>query len=264
MKLNINKSLLYLKDWKFIFKLTSFIICVLLIITGIIWGCFIDQWYVDKNSSYPVHLFPTLYGFNVLISFWSVQTNLLVLLWFGFAVFGHGKEHKNKFINRTSQTNITIYITTTMLLFWGVIVLNILGDASEYDFATKTASDVAITSLTHLLTPLLMIVYYVLTMGQSTVSWKRVWTLFVYPSAYCIFLVIRAEMLTKDGIKYFLYPYSFTNFSQPLFGDNLALSNFVCILVLAILLLVFFLLFVLTNNYVYKRKHKANQPIETN
>lgn len=246
------------KDWRFCFKLSSFTIISILMLCGLIWGCFIDYWYVSPDNS--AIYYPRLYNFNVIASFWSVHTNILILLWFFYALLYHNHENKNKFTNFTAQTNITVYITVTFLLFWGIIVGNILG-ISEYDFATRTKSDIAITSLTHSLTPLLMISYYLLSVGNKTILYKTFFTknifiMFIYPISYCVFLVLRAYLVTQDGINDFIYPYGFLDFSKPIFGNSLLVSNLVCIFVLSLLLINFNLIYILINNFRFKLRIK--------
>ncbi|PPE04094.1 hypothetical protein ELUCI_v1c08740 [Williamsoniiplasma lucivorax] len=246
------------------FKLFSFTACALILGIGLIYAFFIDYWYVDPVKDGWKIAYPRLYNINVIMSFWSVQTNVLVLLWFGFALFKHNQEQKSKFTNIVSQTNITVYITVTMFLFWGAIVGNMLGQ-SMYDFKNNTTSDVVVTVLTHLFTPLLMIVYYVLNIGHHRVYWRWSWTIFIYPILYCIFSYVRAEILKADGIRpgYFIYAYPFLNFDQPLFGTSLALSNFVTIFGLASLMGVLCAAFSLLNNLFYKHNLKKGKLVLT-
>lgn len=250
----MRKYFYLLKDWKFNFKLVSFVLISLLILFGLIWGCFIDYWYVSPIDSSITY--PRLYNFNVIASFWSVHTNILIMLWFFYALIYHNREEKNKFTNLTAQTSITVYITITFLLFWGIIVGNIL-KISEYDFATRTKSDIAITSLTHSLTPLLMIIYYFLSMGKRKLLYrtfllKNIFLMLSYPFGYCIFLVLRAQLVSGDKIPDFVYPYGFLDFSKPLFGTSVGLSNFVCIFTLTALLILFNLLYIALNNFKFK------------
>lgn len=181
-----------------------------MLLLAFIYAGFIDYWYINpKEENYEDYVvYPRMYNMFVILSFWSVHTNVLVVLWFLYALFYHNKEEKNKFTNSKTQLNITVYITLTFLLFWGWIT---------YPFDERKTSEFVLTLLTHLVKPLLMIIYYPLSNCKKLISYitffiKDVAIMYIYPVIYCLYSYMRAEMVVADGIEPFVYVYWYSWF----------------------------------------------------
>lgn len=249
------------KDWRFIFKVITFLIFFISILVGFIYAVFIDFWYVSPKDMLGGY-YLRLYNLNVLISFWSVQTNVLAGLWFLYAIFYHNREKENKFTNINSQIYITIYITVTFLIFWGIIVTNVFENA-VYDFKTRTWSDLIITSITHLITPLLAIIFLIFSLGEQKFSYKnyifkKSFIMLIYPVSYLIFVIIRAEMIIRDKIGIMISPYPFVDFYDPILNISRVWNNIILIVFWICLLITFLIMYVAINNIIYKFKLKRN------
>lgn len=247
------------KDWRFIFKVITFLIFFLSILVGFVYAVFIDFWYVSPKDMLGGY-YLRLYNLNVLISFWSVQTNVLAGLWFLYAILYHNREKDNRFTNTNSQIYITIYITVTFLIFWGIIVTNVFENAM-YDFNTRTWSDLIITSITHLITPLLTIIYLIFSLGREKFSYKnyaykKSVIMLIYPIIYLIFVIIRAEMVKRDEIDFMVSPYPFVDFYEPILNISRFWNNFILIIFWVSLLTTFLMMYVAINNAIYKFKLK--------
>lgn len=253
---SVANALVLLKDWKFVYKLMTFLILFSFFLAGVVYGVFVEYWYINPKTSQLD--MPRLYNFNVLVIFWSVQTNILACLYFFYALLYHNKTATNKFTNLTTQTSITIYITVTMVLFW-LLVFYGVGTGLSYEFASNADRVIGITM--HAITPLLTLIYLLLSLGKTQILYKKYFTrqifwMLGYPIGYLIFINLRAKLLYDDGIRIFLFPYEFVDFYHPIFPLPVVWNNILLVGLGISFLVGINVILIVINNLIYKKtKH---------
>lgn len=271
---NFQKSSVWklLSDWRFVYKLVTFIFVALCLILGIIYGAFIEFWYVNPEQFKKVLRLPRTYNLNVLASFWSTQTNFILCLFFFFLLLYHNKETTNKFTSLNSQISVTIYITVTMLLFWSLVFYG-LGSSQTYNFASTMEKWLG--TIMHAVTPLLALVYLILSLGKSEISYrkyfqKQVFYMLGYPIVYLIFVNLRAQLLYPDLLPVygeraksalFIFPYDFVNFYKPLFPIPLVWNNILLVVLGITLLIGINIIIIFGNNIAVKYFLKKSKNI---
>jgi hypothetical protein len=130
--------------------------------------------------------------FNSFIAF-TMQTNLIVTLWFTFAIFWYNKpELLEKFL-RPVKGAFTLYITITFLFF--AILLS--------PFYHPTGWAAFSNLVLHYITPIAFILDWVLTETKLRYKWKYILYWMIYPLCYLVFVFIYGTF-TGNYIYYFL------------------------------------------------------------
>ncbi|MFX0007628.1 MAG: Pr6Pr family membrane protein [Promethearchaeota archaeon] len=130
--------------------------------------------------------------FNSFIAF-TMQTNLIVTLWFTFAIFWFNKpELLEKFL-RPVKGAFTLYITITFLFF--AILLS--------PFYHPTGWAAFSNLVLHYITPIAFILDWVLTETKLRYKWNYILYWMIYPLCYLVFVFIYGTF-TGNYIYYFL------------------------------------------------------------
>lgn len=109
------------------------------------------------------------------LSHYTIQTNIIVMLWFTRALFSAVKKGENSLSNTRRKTGIMLYISLTFIIY--AILLQGLWEPK--------GMDAVLAYITHYVTPIAMIVDWV----------------------YCEFSTEPADKLTKkDALKWLIYP----------------------------------------------------------
>lgn len=242
------KIKLLFKDWTFVYKLVSFLITTFLIVLGLVFSVFIQHWYSDNNDNFFSNLW--LANLDIMLSFWSVQTIILVDIWFLFALIYHNKESKSKISNFNTQLNITIYITITFLFFWiGTGISSFSKIDLGFDFYNFQLSPKIIGSLTHLLVPLSMIIYFFIDPNHQKSKFKNnIISILFYPILYLVYILIRASILIANDVPINFYPYIFLDFTKSLINLPIYLNSLFMILILIIIFWTFSFIFIIIKN----------------
>jgi hypothetical protein len=130
--------------------------------------------------------------FNSFIAF-TMQTNLIVTLWFTFAIFWYNKpELLGKFL-RPIKGAFTLYITITFLFF--AILLS--------PFYHPTGWAAFSNLVLHYITPIAFILDWILTETKLRYKWNYILYWMIYPLCYLVFVFIYGTF-TGNYVYYFL------------------------------------------------------------
>jgi len=124
--------------------------------------------------------------------YYTIQTNLMVSVWFILAIVWHNKPGSLKKITGPLKGAFTLYITTTFIFF--AILLQ--------PFYRPTGFAVYSNIILHYITPIAFIVDWVLTETKLKYKWNYLpyWT--IYPLCYLLFSFIHGSF-TGD----YIYPF---------------------------------------------------------
>lgn len=208
-----------LKDWKFIFKLSGFLLIMAFSVPTTILSIFIEHWYVNPNTKDAFYAQAWIQNLDITLTFWTTQTTFIAGIWFLIAMFYHNREEKNKFTNFTTQTSLTIYINITGWIFWSGILLNRIFSVNVGLgwFWQLNNQAIIISFFDHLIAPTFMMIYWFLTCGRTKINLvKQLVYVWIYPIIYLSLVYSRAAILNFYHIKNFLYPYDILNLTKPL------------------------------------------------
>jgi hypothetical protein len=186
-------------------------------------------------------------GWFLAFYYFTFQSNFFVCIWlFCFSITRfHGKQSRfARFINnRFLMTAITAYITLTFLVVIFVLAPFFLG----YFHSGINGAML----FTHLLTPVVMWIYYFLVPGVGNLKYRHAWYSLIYPITYVNINLIVGALVTFDeglgaitglivpgGPAYaygflnpFTYPY-FTVFALALIGLCLIFAGLTAVIIL--------------------------------
>lgn len=208
----------------------------------------------------PHHLwYPTGFWAHIWssLSTFTIQTNILVLIFFSLALINYFKKNKFQTINHGRfKFTVTIYITITFIIFW-VSLFKILIATTDFSNSIDLMNFVN-TFLLHLFTPTIMVIFYFITSG--TIKWAIKPTLtktlpiaISYLFVYLTYILIKGtfvgQIVNKNEIDY-SYPYFFLNVKESL-G-----TFFMYLGIILALFLVLFAIYYFYNNWRYQRNYK--------
>jgi hypothetical protein len=133
-------------------------------------------------------LFIWLGGFK----YYTMQTNLMVTIWFTLAIIWHNKPESLKKISGPIKGAFTLYITTTFVFF--AILLQI--------FYRPTGWAAFSNLILHYIIPIAFIVDWILTETKIQYKWTYLPYWIIYPICYLVFSFIHGTF-TID----YLYPF---------------------------------------------------------
>ncbi|ALD66458.1 Pr6Pr family membrane protein [Spiroplasma cantharicola] len=226
-----------LKDWKLWYKLSISLLIIGFLLQGFIRGMInigdsvykIDgeefkKWAIyikDINNNKPGEFVGYDYQGYIInyFSFFTIQSNILVAIWFLVSFFNHNREGQVKFLSRTITLCVVTYITITGLIFNGMLLPQVL----------LTENDLVLTPIwwidqmvLHTVVPIATIAYYLFLMKQElNFSFKEFikkdfLVMCIYPIIYLIFSLIRGELIYRSvgsnallASKKGAYPYFF-------------------------------------------------------
>lgn len=168
------------------------------------------------------------------LSYYTMQTNYMVLIWITVALIYTKKEEKPVFLSGIVRGAITLYISITFLVF---------AVALQAFYHPTDPLEISMNILLHYLIPILFIIDWVITAGEE--SYKKVYALYwlIYPLIYLVYSLIRGLIINW-------YPYFFIDLNR--FGALI-------ILFIAILTLLFYSLgrvYIFGNQKLYDKKKK--------
>ena len=139
-------------------------------------------------------------------SYFTIQTNLLVVICFTFLLISPHSAAGRFFSRQQTQAAITVYI-----LIVGLIYNAILRFLWAPQGLQKTVDE-----LLHSIIPILALIYWLAFAKKNQLQWKSVLPWLIYPFAYISYVLIRGSI---SGF----YPYPFINTAQ--LGLNKVLVN---------------------------------------
>lgn len=213
-----------LKDWKFWFKL----LFGLSILGCLIWQYTTGMLGIDKPNSKGEYLWAfqnitndgnttinyDYSGFTVyFFSFFTIQSNLLVAIWFLAAAFTHSNEGKNFFTRHYFSIGVATYISITSLIFNFVLLPPAI---SQNQVSGWGATGWIQNEWLHTFGPIALVLYVVLFLNKDEILdnktfWKlKNWKYILYPLCYGVYILIRGELRYRSGkMAATQYPYFF-------------------------------------------------------
>jgi hypothetical protein len=165
----------------------KFILIYRIIFTALSWVTFIAS-----AIYYSITYGELLPWFNGFKSF-TMQTNLMVTLWFTLAIVFHNKPETLEKITGPLKGAFTLYITITFLFF--AVFLSFLYTPTGFAAYTNL--------IFHYITPIAFIVDWILTETDTKYRWNYLLYWIIYPIGYLVFAFIHGTF-TGDYIYYFL------------------------------------------------------------
>ncbi|NQT30565.1 MAG: Pr6Pr family membrane protein [Candidatus Saganbacteria bacterium] len=154
-----------------------FLYRLLFVVVG--WGAFFHSFFVD---------FGHLVDF---FSYFTIQSNLLIICWFTLAVLTNSQSRLGSFIRRPAVRGaLTLYITVTMIVFFAILFKPNLG----LDFITSY--------VLHLIIPLSYIIDWFIDRPRHKIKITTALCWLIYPIIFCIYSLIRGKFVGW-------YPYFF-------------------------------------------------------
>lgn len=166
-------------------------------------------------------------------SFFTIQTNILVAVCFGFLWLQPQSKIGIFFSNPKNSTAVTLYITIVGLVYNAIL---------RYLWKPTGLQKVA-DEILHLIIPVLVLIYWFLCVCQNKFTFKGILSWFIFPSVYLVYILIRGAICVE-------YPYPFLDVT--ILGYNQVFVN--CFLMLIAFLVVGVLLMGISK----MRNKKAN------
>ncbi|WP_027063563.1 Pr6Pr family membrane protein [Mesoplasma seiffertii] len=168
--------------------------------------------------------------------FFTIQTNIMIAVWFFVMAFFNTKVGKIKLISSTCSVAIATYIAVTMLIY-NLMLLPVHVPKDGYDWFRQLSL--------HLIAPLVMICYTLFELKTDGVisvkefAKKYLWKLYIYPIAYLIVNLIRGEVRRAGGWPRFTsYPYFFLEIHEKEAIKGVPIPGAVWLLIAAVLIIV--------------------------
>lgn len=211
---------------------------VILLIIGIFGVLVIIHRLAHYVYEYDAQFSPIDYGRFNIISFFTVQSNILVcfyLLTMSAAVFKNKKAQKIAF-NPMLGVMVTTYIFITGLVYCCGIPLHFT-PPFKWDNPTHSMSSF-IQVFHHMIVPPLMLILWLFPAVDKKINYKKLWLAGIYPFVYSVFSIIRGAF---SDPAFYPYPFYKPDFIWEMLFGGKALN-----LPLAYLLLFFVLLMGIT------------------
>ncbi len=141
---------------------------------------------------YALNYGPILEWFNSFIAF-TMQTNLIVTVWFTLAILWHNKPETLEKITGLLKGAFTLYITITFIFFAVLLA----------PFYQPTGWAAFSNLVLHYITPIAFIVDWILTETKLRYKWKYLLYWILYPLGYLVFAFIHGTF-TGNYIYYFI------------------------------------------------------------
>ena len=130
-------------------------------------------------------------------SFFTILTNILVVLFLTTSIFRLKKFPFNLFLSKGTLTAITAFIVIVGLVYQ--IVLRQIWEPTGLQYI--------VDELLHTIIPLFMLGYWFFNIRKEDLLLKPVFNWLIYPSIYLIFIIVRGSL---SGY----YPYPFLNIKE--------------------------------------------------
>ncbi|AGR42173.1 Pr6Pr family membrane protein [Spiroplasma diminutum] len=232
----INKQ--NLKDWRLWYKLAVALLISAFVLESLIKGIInIDHSFYEYNGEkyqkwaiYSPIISSLDQGIEIIgydyegyiinfFSYFTIQSNILVVIWFIIGFFNHNKEGQMKVLTKAFSLSIITYITVTALIFNGLLLPQLL--ASPLGDGLKPIWWIEQMVL-HTIGPILTVIYFLFFMKQNiTFNFKEFivhdfWKMLIYPLIYLVVSLTRGELIYKSlgsdallASKKGAYPYFF-------------------------------------------------------
>ncbi|RDC62433.1 hypothetical protein AHMF7616_01027 [Adhaeribacter pallidiroseus] len=191
------------------------------------WIALISQFYLNLHSQIASPAETIIRYF----SYFTLDTNLIIALLSTCLLLMPNSKIAAFFSKQATQTAVAIYIFIVGLIY--NLVLRFIWDPQGLQML--------VDELLHVVNPVLFIIYWILFSHQDQLNWKIILYWLIYPFAYLLFVLIRANWTS-------FYPYPFLNVKT--IGIQSVLLN--C-LGISLLFLVLSAIFLTWGNFIAKK-----------
>lgn len=180
------------------------------LITGFVigWFAIIGQFYIFIVKATT----PFYESIIQLLSFFTILTNLLVVLCFSFLWLKPNSSLGKFFTKPKTRSAITVYIVVVGAIY--NIILRFLWNPQGLQKV--------VDELLHSVIPVLFLVYWFVAVPKNNLLWKNIWMWLIYPLAYFAYTLVRGELIGK-------YPYPFMDVNKLGYSAVLINSFFITI-----------------------------------
>lgn len=232
--------------WWFIYEIVIAVFTLSVLIFGYVEHLITKTWMrsIDEPFSYT--------GFQgQYFSYFTIQSNIIVFVWFLLAAIYHFKSDKPLILRQGGLIVISLYISITFITYMTMML----------PFAATTMTPITWfeNMSQHLIVPLLVICYMCFHIGEKPIVIKeylkkKLWINFLYPLFYFLYIILRLYMGVLDDKPTLLYfPYL----------PKLDVANWLLVVLVIIASIIILILFVVVNifycyinNKIYERKEK--------
>lgn len=172
-------------------------------------------------------------SFSNSVSYYTFQSNLMVVLWLTLALFYKNRDSRPKFLASSVRGAITLYITFTFIIFATVI--------APYYHPTGLA--LYTNYVSHYFLPIAFIIDWLFTEMEFEYEWKYIIYWLIYPLFYSIYTLIRGYFTG-------FYPYPFFDLNS-----ISILRLIINIIIWVILNLLLGFIYIYVNRKGYKKKN---------
>jgi len=161
------------------------------------------------------------YGLWLTVSDFSLQANLILFFFFCMVLVNRFNSNRARLVNGPFSMAVTIYMTITCVIFFTVLFKDEVKNLN-----TKDPTNVimfANTFLLHLVLPIIIIYYYLLTAGKTFWKFKTMAIIhgpiiMSYMLVYLAYALLKGTFVgqIKNQIITYSYPYDFLNFKNNL------------------------------------------------
>jgi hypothetical protein len=239
----------YYTDWRFWYKVFFAVWSSCMVLYSILYGWIhIDETMLQtKDAAGKVASEKPLYGvydetgaligynyweyFIYTFTFFTCQSNILVMIWFITAAIFHTKEGETGILKANFSIAVAVYITMTCLIAMVYMLPLALIVASISDGASAAANPMGGTGVVdqanggmaifmqlslHLFIPIGTVIYVTLFLRKAKIMTTKQymqqmwWRIALYPICYSVMVLISGSLLNAAGAPYILqYPYFF-------------------------------------------------------
>jgi len=172
-------------------------------------------------------------AFSNHFSYFTIQSNLIVLIWLTISIIYNNKENKPRILGSIPRGAVTVYITVTFLIF--AIILSPGYVPQGLALYTNIVS--------HYILPVAFIIDWIFTETENKYEWRYAVFWLIYPILYLIYTLVRGAI---------------TNFYPYFFLDLNVLSVIELVAYVIGLILLFLILggiYIFANRFQNKRKN---------
>ncbi|SDK43433.1 hypothetical protein SAMN04487898_108159 [Pedobacter sp. ok626] len=190
----------------------------LFLMTGAIagWFALIAQLYLTiVNNDIPV-----LESVVRYFSYFTILTNIMVVLCFTLLLFNFNKNDEHFFSKPKILAAVTVYISVV-----GIVYNLIL----RFTWEPK-GLQLVVDELLHAFIPVLYVVYWLIFVPKSTLKWKDAFAWLIYPFVYLVYILVRGDF---SGF----YPYPFIDVGALGYNKVMLNSFYLLIVFLALSLI---------------------------
>ncbi|AUB31672.1 Pr6Pr family membrane protein [Spiroplasma floricola] len=216
-----------LKDWKLWYKLVVALLILTFIVEMLIRGLLNISSQTSKNQPSIWTIWSkdgNVIGYDYFgyvinrFSYFTIQSNILIVVWLLVGFFNHNKEGQIKILQKTFSLSVITYITVTAMIFNFMLLPKVLASSNNNFKAILWVEQIIV----HTLGPIAAIIYFLFFMKQDIeFNFKKFikkdfWRIAIYPFAYLVYILIRGELIYRSygsnaalAGKHKAYPYFF-------------------------------------------------------